>query len=229
MRESGRNSHLLVIAVVTASAVALLSSGLRAQEIPMPTPTPTSTPRPAHRKALAGGVPEPRHSGGDSLADTVRSSKETHGGRKKNSLGTITNDSLKKPESGPVRKGHVILAPKDPVAPPPQGGAVAEPRDSSGRSETDWRALAAAGRKRIASAETEVKRLEDESKRLENEFYAWSDGNYRDRVIKPSWDQSKDELKKARIEIDQAQAAFADLEEDARKSGAPPGWLRETK
>ena len=224
MRGTGRNSPLLVIAVVASG---LLSSSIRGQELPLPTATPT--PRPAHRKALAGGASEPRHAVGDSLADTVRSSQETHGGRKKNSLGTITNESIKKTDGVPTRKGQVILAPKVPIAAAQKGAPASDVRDSSGRSETDWRATAAAARKRIASAEAEVRRLEDESKRLENEFYAWSDGNYRDRVIKPSWDQSKDDLKKARIEIDQAQAALAELEEDARKSGAPPGWLRETK
>ena len=79
---------------------------------------------------------------------------------------------------------------------------------------------------RVTAAEARVASLEAETKKLENDFYAWSDGNYRDRVIRPAWDQSREELGKARKELDDARAQVKDLEEDARKSGAPPGWLR---
>ncbi|MCE7957802.1 MAG: hypothetical protein DYH06_07660, partial [Acidobacteria bacterium ACB2] len=61
---------------------------------------------------------------------------------------------------------------------------------------------------------------------LENDFYAWSDGNYRDQVIKPAWDKAREDLKKARAEVDAAKATEDGLAEEARKAGAPPGWVR---
>jgi hypothetical protein len=45
-------------------------------------------------------------------------------------------------------------------------------------------------------------------------------------VIRPAWDQAKERVQTSEDEVEKARAAFADLEEDARKSGTPPGWLR---
>ena len=81
-------------------------------------------------------------------------------------------------------------------------------------------------RQKVDSSEADVKRLEEETRRLENDFFAWSDGAYRDGVIKPAWDRSKAELRSARESLDAANQSVADLEEEARKAGAPPGWLR---
>jgi outer membrane murein-binding lipoprotein Lpp len=78
----------------------------------------------------------------------------------------------------------------------------------------------------MVAAETSVKKLDAEVRRLENDFYAWSDGNYRDRVIKPALDQSRADLDKAKRDAEDAKAKLDSLEDDARKSGAPPGWLR---
>ena len=149
------NSRRLLMAL---AAGGLLSSAAWAQELPIPTTTPT--PRSAPKKLGGGAGPEARHAGG-SLADTVRGTQDAKPERKKSSLGTITNETLKKSEAGPPRKGHVILAPKDPVAPLSQIAPASEARDSSGRSESDWRASAASARKRIASAESEPEHIEE--------------------------------------------------------------------
>ena len=71
-----------------------------------------------------------------------------------------------------------------------------------------------------------MRELETRSKQLENDFYAMSDGNRRDAVVKPAWDRAREELTKARQELEDARKVLDDLSEDARKSNAPPGWLR---
>ena len=63
--------------------------------------------------------------------------------------------------------------------------------------------------------------------KLENDFYAWDDGQYRDRVIKPAWDRTKEDLEAARKELADAEKDLANLPERARRAGALPGWLRE--
>ncbi len=78
----------------------------------------------------------------------------------------------------------------------------------------------------VANGELRVRELETKSKQLENDFYAMSDGNRRDAVVKPAWDKAREDLAKARQELEDARKAFDDLSEDARKSNAPPGWLR---
>ncbi len=212
-------------ALVLAASL-LLSPAATGQEVTLPTPGPT----PAPRKALGGG-PNKRDttsreaSPSGSLADTVKRLQESREAREKK------DDKPKKPSLGgpaPAGSKSRLITTGNHTTPGPAGSAMpaSAGRDDKGRSEADWRALAKSARNRIAKSESEVKRLDDEVRRLETDFYAWSDGNYRDGVIKPSWEQAKEDLKKARLEIDSAKATLADLEEEARKSNTPPGWLR---
>lgn len=220
------------------SAGLLLVAGNALAQGPEPTPRPTPVPTISIQKSRLGGATELRKAeppaGESPLAGAVRRSREAHGEAPRRSLGVITNETLKGPNATPEAapkgaKSKGTPAAARPPAPPMAVIPVPEARDSKGRTEAEWRSIAASARARVAKAEADVSRLEVETKRLENDFYAWSDGNYRDRVIKPSWDQAKDDLKRARLEVDQAQAALADLADEARKSGAPPGWLREGK
>jgi len=214
------------------TALAAFTVPLCAQD-PAVSPDAFPTPSPEQSVYSSGSTTpaKPRPTAApNSLADSVRRSQEARPPEKKKSLGTITNDSLKgSGAAAPSKKGTLNVAPGTKSS----GGAVAaapssaEPTDNKGRTEADWRRMAAAARTRAAKAESEVKRLEAESKRLENDFYAWDDGNYRDRVIKPAWNQSLEDLRKARLEIDQSRTALDDLVEEARKSNAYPGWLRE--
>ena len=81
-------------------------------------------------------------------------------------------------------------------------------------------------RERIERADAGLSAARENAKRLENDFYAWSDGNYRERVIRPAWDQAKEKLRLLEAEAEAARTGLAELEEEARKSGTPPGWLR---
>ncbi|MCL4806424.1 MAG: hypothetical protein KJ062_01300 [Thermoanaerobaculia bacterium] len=74
--------------------------------------------------------------------------------------------------------------------------------------------------------QAELATAQDEARRLENDFYAWSDGNYRERVIRPAWDQARERVKLLEEEVVKAREDLESLEDDARKSGTPPGWLR---
>jgi hypothetical protein len=99
--------------------------------------------------------------------------------------------------------------------------------DLQGHDEVYWRAKAAATREAVAKANDLVAASEAEEKREENDFYAWDDGQYRDNVIKPAWDRAREETIKARQSLDEAQKQLDQLEDDARKAGAYPGWIRE--
>lgn len=207
------------------------------------TASPTPTPTPAPKKLSGGIVPSgvsapttttaPFGFEAGSLADAARKNREERD-KKKASLGVITNESLKKSGSAPrgagtatSSRGTLSIAPasggrRQPVAAP----TPAPVTDLRGQSEADWRARVSGLKERISAAEADLSRLEGETRRLENDFFAWSDGNYRDGVIKPAWDRAKEDLRNARSEVDSANQAWADLEEEARKSGTPPGWLR---
>jgi len=100
------------------------------------------------------------------------------------------------------------------------------PRDDQGRSEAQWKATMDHARSLVQDGERHVRELETKSKQLENDFYAQSDGYRRDGVIKPAWDKSRDELAKARVDLDAARKSLEDLSDEARRSNASPGWLR---
>jgi hypothetical protein len=223
---------LAAAAATAASAQAPALSGLS------PTPTPpaatsgeaTPEPTPAPKlKSVAGPAAETGHSG-QSLADVVRVSKEARKDQKpKKSLGTITNETLHKGTSAssvtakPAAKTPgASTARKDPTPVP----TYDVPRDDQGRSEAQWKATMDHARSLVGDGERRVRELETKSKQLENDFYAQSDGYRRDGVIKPAWDKSRDDLAKARADLDAARKSLEDLSEDARRSNAPPGWLR---
>lgn len=195
--------------------------------------TRTATPAPR----LSGGFGRPRSTppptaaasgGGQSLADVVHAAQQSRDGEKPEKGGlTISNRSLVTASD----KGRVstskLQPPKASSAPTPAVMATpAAGASTTGGTEAEWRATAARARKRVADDKARVAELEAASKKLENDFYAWDDGQYRDRVIKPAWDHARSELADAQSELAEAEKDLADLPEKARKAGALPGWIR---
>jgi exonuclease VII small subunit len=235
-------ASLLLLAGLTflrADAQEPALSGLAVEPTPASATSLTPSPGPAP-KVLSGGKAEIPGSGrGSSLADVVKLSKETRADQPpKKSLGTITNETLRKgatptPAVGKSTSGKgapAKTASNTPAvaaaAPTPTPGVPYVARDDKGRSEADWKALVGHQKALVTGGEARVRELETKTKQLENDFYAMSDGNRRDAVVKPAWDRAREELTKARQELDDARRVLEDLSEDARKSNTPPGWLR---
>jgi hypothetical protein len=115
---------------------------------------------------------------------------------------------------------------KTAVAAPPkeENGEDYESVDLKGRTESYWR-------KNMSEARTSVKNLENEANvlvlklnKLQDQFYKEADGYHRETVqreIQKSYYEQ--DLNKANLE--KARAALKDLENEARKSGALPGWI----
>jgi len=218
------------LAVPRAAAQEPALSGLNVEPTPASATSLTPTPTPAS-SVLSGGKAElPGAGRGSSLADVVKLSKENRKEQPpKKSLGTITNDTLRKGATPTPAAGKGASAKSGagkPVTPTPTPGAPDVVRDDKGRSEADWKALVGHQRALVTDGEARVRELETRTKQLENDFYAMSDGNRRDAVVKPAWDRAREELTKARQELEDARKTADDLSEDARKSNAPPGWLR---
>lgn len=100
-----------------------------------------------------------------------------------------------------------------------------EPVDFQGRPESYWRKTLAEARQRVSDLEKESQTIVLKINDLNNQFYREDDGFKREgvqREIQKSLyeqDRNKEELAKA-ADI------LQDLEKEARKSGALPGWLR---
>lgn len=230
-------------ALISLAAVAALALAASAAQEPAlsglaPEPTPASatslTPVPTSAAPVLSGGKAQTLGTARSLADVVRLSKEARKDQPpKKSLGTITNDNLRKggfPTPTPKGAAGKNLPGKasgkqaSSAIPSPSAPYVA--RDDKGRSEDDWKSLVDRSKAAVANGELRVRELETKAKQLENDFYAMSDGNRRDAVVKPAWDNAREDLAKARQELEDARKAFDDLSEEARKSNAPPGWLR---
>ncbi len=198
--------------------------------------TPTPTPRPrlsgGFGRARSTPVPATLTDGGQSLADVVRAAQETRSGAAASDRSAVTIDNrtlVKNPEKG--RLSISSIQPTRTPAPAP-GGRASEVEDAQSAptplagGEAEWQEIARKDRKAVEDGKARVAELTATSRKLENDFYAWDDGQYRDRVIKPSWDRTLSELEDAKRQLAEAEKNLADLPERARRAGALPGWIR---
>lgn len=154
------------------------------------------------------------------LASAAEREKE----RRKKATGaarTYTNQSL--PQSA---EASPTPAPEPSPSPSPPGET-----HGTARGEAHWRGRATSLSSALAAAEQRVKRAQEE-------YDAARKGNIQplpiDAVsqvppiaqVNPEADRLQKELEAAKAGLTQAQKAVADLEEEARKAGVPPGWLR---
>lgn len=226
-----------------AAAVVLAGTALRGAEPPPPAPdqpppqkAAEASPQkadeaPASTHRLGGafkGHPMATSGGSPGAAKPASKPATAPSGKKKTPTLVIDNAMVKGAAAQGERSSPPPAAdsaePAHPASPPP----VEMPKilDLQGHDEGYWKAKAAATRDAVVHAQETLAAAEAEEKREENDFYAWDDGQYRDSVIKPAWDRAKDEAIKARTDLDAAQKTLGELEDEARRAGAYPGWIR---
>jgi len=154
----------------------------------------------------------------------------------KNGIKVITNADAAKYKSGPVTtfSSSSKTAPQVEIkaeSEKVEGGANAakaeadEPVDFQGRPESYWRKTMAEARQRVKELENEAEVIILKLNDLQNQFYREDDGFKREAIQREiqktiyEQDKNKEELAKAKNEL-------LDLEKEARKSGALPGWLK---
>jgi hypothetical protein len=203
-----------------APALLLLAGLLAVPEAVSAAPEPTPTPAPR----LTGGFGKAPVAG--------RATAGAEKGPVKLTNQTLVTDT----DKGKVSTSQSRSPAPTPVPAPAKtaagrsGSAATEPETApaaAGQGEDFWRDEARRLRDRVAELRDAIVRLEADTKRLEADYYAWDDGAYRDKVIKPSWDKAREELATARLALPAAEKDLADLPDRARRGGALPGWLRE--
>ncbi len=163
-----------------------------------------------------------------SLADLAKQEKERRA-KVKADAKVITNNARAKDaatteaETIAPKQSDKAAIPAD-GKPKPDKQADDEPKDLFGRTESFWRQTFSDARKRVKDLEDESRVLQLKVNDLQNKFYAEASGFKQQdiqREIQKSFyeqDQNKQNLVKARAELQQ-------LEVEARKSGALPGWI----
>lgn len=100
-----------------------------------------------------------------------------------------------------------------------------EPVDFEGRPESYWRKTMAEARQRVADLEKEATALVLKINSLQTQFYN-EDDPYKREGIGRELNKSFYEQDTNKEELAKAKDVLQDLEKEARKSGALPGWLR---
>lgn len=162
---------------------------------------------------------------GQSLAAVARK-EEARRKQVKQPSKVITNKDLRPVTTPPPPPP----APADTPVPPADGAAPAgepAPDEAQQRDQDEqaWRA-------KMADARQALERNEMYADALQSKINAlWADFTARDNPVQRA--QIEIERKKAlaehervKAEIEAQKKAIADLEEEARKAGVPPGWLR---
>jgi hypothetical protein len=168
-----------------------------------------------------------------SLADLANQEKERREEIKNDKV--ITAEEAAKYEGGSESSAAVPDRPSSKEDTPKKAGEAEtqsrlekpdldEPVDFQGRPESFWRQTMADARRKVKDLENEANALVLKQNSLHMQFYRESDGFKREgiqREIQKTYyeqDLNKENLAKAKN-------ALQDLENEARKSGALPGWI----
>jgi hypothetical protein len=169
----------------------------------------------------------PLFGGDQSMGEAARKARELRAKNAKEGVKakSYTQDDVKKapplandPKAPPAHSGP----PPSPAPPGSAGGIPASATPTAGgQSEASWRQRVAEARRRIEDA------------RKEHEYwsgYTMVPGEIlvdeKDRPVITTIEQLQGKTAEAKRAVEAAEKALANLEEEARRSGVPPGWLR---
>ena len=138
-----------------------------------------------------------------------------------------TNDDLEAGRAGGDATAPATAAPAPAGTAAPAGGAAPAPAPTMDPAQR-WRRDAKARRDAIARSEAKVAAIQA---RIDSLLLDMNPTNVGDpsrlQTIEAEKAKAMADLEVAKDELAQAQQALETLEEEARKAGVPPGWLRE--
>ena len=150
----------------------------------------------------------------------ARTSKERKGAPAK----VYTNDDLDAARSAPESQGTVSTpgtAAAAPSGPAPAPAPTMDPGERWRRDGKQRRDAVTRSEAKVAAIQARVDAL-----MLDRDPVNVMDPN-RLQTLEAVKAKALQDLETAKAELSQARQALEDLEEDARKQGIPPGWLRE--
>lgn len=186
--------------------------------------------------ALAGGLVWPvsvaakAQASQPSLAEIARQEAERRKTAKDAKKVITTKDmpeSARKPASPPV----AAAAGGAPGAgdPKPAPGADTASSGSSAQGaqndEAAWRARVTQARESLRRNETFLEALHSRVNSLGNDFRNSGDSVQQARVTQDRL-KALEDLERVKADVELSKKQIADIEEEARKAGVPPGWLR---
>lgn len=165
-----------------------------------------------------------------SLSDIAKKEEERRKAAK-TSTKVYTNDDLKAypapatpapAAEQPAPDGKTADA-KPPDQPGPDAAKPAEGGEQ--KDEAYWKGLLAAERSKLERNQAFLNALQSQVNGLTADFYARDDPAQRS-VIWTQRTKALEEMERLKKEIADGNKAIAKIQEDARKAGVPPGWVR---
>lgn len=162
--------------------------------------------------------------GAQSLADVARK-EEARRKEITKPARVITNKDLKSADipSGPAADARP--SPPDAAAKPDDQKAADATEDAQAQDEQAWRQKMADARAALEHSEMYLDALQSKINSLWADFTARDDPAQRAQ-IEADRKKALAEFGRVKAEVEDRKKAIADLEEEARKAGVPPGWLR---
>jgi chromosome segregation ATPase len=162
--------------------------------------------------------------GAQSLADVAR--KEEARRKTINKPARVLTNKDLKPSETPIPAAGADTA----AAPAAAGGKDGEKKedaapDAQAKDEQAWRDRMAEARANLEHSEMYLDALQSKINALWADFTARDDPAQR-AVIEQDRKKALAEFDRVKGEVEDRKKAIADLEEEARKAGVPPGWLR---
>ena len=106
------------------------------------------------------------------------------------------------------------------------GGAPATPAAPAGdQGEALWRGRITQAREALRRNEVFLQALQTRVNSLATDYYG-RDDPYQKMKLAGEREQAIQEMEKVKADIEASKKQVADIEEEARKAGVPPGWLR---
>lgn len=186
--------------------------------------------------ACGAGV---RAAGAQSLAEVAKQEKEKQKDTKSKPAKTFTNADLEKVTGGKVSSVSTgAETPASPAAGEAASAAAASGEKAEGaaagegekkeeeKGEEYWKSRASDARLKQKRSKERLDLLLLKQATLNNRFYNLSDPAQRD-LAQAELQQIASDIEEAKQEAIGAAQALVDLEDEARKAGALPGWLRE--
>lgn len=161
--------------------------------------------------------------GAQSLADVARREEARRKQIKKPSR-VITNKDLRPSETPPPPPASAPAQAAAPEATTPAEPEVSE-EEKRQKDEETWRQRMTAARQELERSQMYLDALQSKINALWADFTARDDPAQRGK-IQTERQKALAEFDRVKGEITANKKAVDDLEEEARKAGVPPGWLR---
>jgi type IV secretory pathway VirB10-like protein len=165
--------------------------------------------------------------GAQSLADVARR-EEARRKQVQKPAKVLTNKDLK-PSEAPLPPPPAGVDAPTPATPPDGSPDQASPadqaQDKQAQDEQTWRQKMTAARTALDRSQMFLDALQSKINSLWADFTARDDPAQRAQ-LEAERKRALAESDRVRGEIENQKKAIADLEEEARKAGVPPGWLR---